>query len=423
VRRRILTAIVAVTAIAILLFGLPLAVAVRSFVDEDAALRVERRAVLATREVPSDFAGAADPVELPANTDGITLALYDESGRLVAGNGPAQADAATLRALKNEVVDAEAPGVRVVAVPVAANEVVIGAIRAEQSTAASSARSRRILLLLGGLAVLVLGVAAAIGHVVAGRLARPVRRLGDAAVQLGDGDFALDVPRSRVPELDQAAQAMMSTARRLDDLLTRERAFSSDTSHQLRTPLAGLRAAIETELEFPRTDRTAVLHEAVSDIDRLEQTITELLSIARSSTPAPSSVSIADVLAELEIGWSRRLAKQGRSLTVSGARFVPAVRGNRAALRHGLDVLIENALVHGAGEIRIEHAFTQDTVTISVSDEGPGFSTQEPTPGHGLGLPLARRLIESMPGRLTTVRAESQPRIDILLQRAEPEPD
>ncbi len=421
-RRRILTAIVAVAAIAILLFGLPLAIAVRSFVDEDAALRVERSAVLATRQVPSDFASAADPVEMPANFDGITLALYDTSGRLVAGNGPGQADAATLRALKNEVVDAEARGVRVVAVPVAADESVIGAIWAAQSTAASTARTRRILLLLGGLALLVLGVATAIGHVVAGRLARPVRRLGDAAVQLGDGDFALDVPRSRVPELDRAAQAMMSTGRRLDDLLARERSFSSDASHQLRTPLAGLRTTIETELEFPRSDSTAVLHEAVIDIDRLEQTITELLSIARSSTGAPLSVSIAEVLAEVEIRWARRLAKEGRLLTVSGARFAPAVRGNSAAMRHGLDVLIENALLHGAGEVRIEHAFTNDTVTVSVSDEGPGFSTQEPTPGHGLGVPLARRLIESMPGRLIVIRAESHPRIDILLQRAEPEP-
>lgn len=189
------------------------------------------------------------------------------------------------------------------------------------------------------------------------------------------------------------------------------------------TPLAGLRAAIETELEFPRGDPTAVLREAVSDIDRLEQTITELLSMARASTAASLSVSIAEVMADLETSWSRRLAKRGRTLTVSGARFVPTVRGNRAALRHGLDVLIENALVHGAGEIRIEHAFTHDTVTISVSDEGPGFSDEEPAPGHGVGLPLAQRLIESMPGRLTIVRPESPPRIDILLQRAEREPD
>ena len=145
-RRRILTAIVAVAGLAILLFGFPLAMGVRNFVEEDAALRVERRAVLATREVPSDFASAADPVELSVTTDGVTLALYNDVGRRVAGSGPPQADAATLQALKNEVVDAEAPGVRVVAVPV--NEVVIGAIRAEQSTAVNSARSRRILLFL-----------------------------------------------------------------------------------------------------------------------------------------------------------------------------------------------------------------------------------------------------------------------------------
>ncbi len=422
-RRRILTAIVAVAALAILLFGLPLAMGVRNFVEEDAALRVERRAVLATREVPSDFASAADPVELSVTTDGVTLALYNDMGRLVAGSGPPQADAATLQALKNEVVDAEARGVRVVAVPVAVNEVVIGAIRAEQSTAVSSARSRRILLFLGCLALLVLGVAAVIGHVVAGRLARPVRRLGDAAVQLGDGDFALDVPRSRVPELDRAAEAMMSTARRLDDLVTRERAFSSDASHQLRTPLSGLRAAIETELAFPRADPTAALHEAVRDIDRLEQTITELLQIARVSLVTQVSVSIAEVLADLERAWSRRAAHSGRKLAVSPARFAPTVRGSRAALRHGLDVLIENALVHGAGEIRIEHTFTHDTVTISVSDDGPGFSGTEPAPGHGLGLPLARRLIESLPGRLTVARPDSRPRIDILLHRAEREPD
>ena len=67
-RRRVLVAILSVTAIAIVLFGIPLAIIVARFVDKEATLNVERQAILAAREVPEDFALSADPVELPANT-------------------------------------------------------------------------------------------------------------------------------------------------------------------------------------------------------------------------------------------------------------------------------------------------------------------------------------------------------------------
>ncbi len=86
-RRRILAAILSVTAVAIVLFGVPLAIVVQRFVDDDAALRVERAAVLASRQVPADFATSNDPVELPTNGDGIVLALYDHDGVLIAGIG------------------------------------------------------------------------------------------------------------------------------------------------------------------------------------------------------------------------------------------------------------------------------------------------------------------------------------------------
>lgn len=430
-RRRVLVAILSVTSIAIVLFGVPLAIVVERFVDDDATLRVERQAVLASRDVPADFATGDDPVELPTNDDGIVFALYGTNGTLITGIGPSQADAATTKALDNQVVDIEIPGARVVAVPVAADEQVIGVIRAEQSTAASDARTRTILALLGGLALAVIAIGAAIGWILAGRLARPVRLLRDAAVQLGDGDFTIDVPRSRVPELDEAAQAMTATALRLDDLVTRERAFSADASHQLRTPLSGLRAAIETELEFPRPDPTVVLHEAISDIDRLERTITELLTIARTSNIATSPVALADVLADVESTWRQRFAAADRALTIAPARYTPTVKGNAAMLRHALDVLLDNAFRHGAGEVCLSHQITDDTVTVTVADNGPGFasgaepladlsSSNTPDSLHGLGLPLAQRLVEAMPGRLTIANSGPHPRIDIVLQRTVP---
>lgn len=430
-RRRILLAILSIATLAIVLFGVPLAIVVRRFVDEDAMLRVERQAVLASRDVPGDFATSNDPVELPQNNAGVALALYDLTGHRVAGTGPADADATTRRALTNRVTDTETNGARVVAVPVSANEGVIGVIRAEQSTAASNTRSARIIALLAALAFGVLAIGAAIGYVVAGRLARPIRRLRDAAVQLGNGDFTLEVPRSNVPELDQAALAMTATAHRLDDLVTRERAFSADASHQLRTPLAGLRAALETELEFPRPDHTEVLRESLDDIDRLESTVTELLAIARTSPIDGATISLIQLFDQLRTTWHGRLAVAGRPLAIADAHDLPAVTGNPVMLRHALDVLLDNALAHGAGEVRIDHHVTADAVTITVADEGPGFGPSaspetilnaDGTSAHGLGIPLARRLVEALPGRLVYRRTAAHPQVDIVLQRADAQP-
>ncbi len=430
-RRRILLAILSIATVAIVLFGVPLAIVVGRFVDEDAMLRVERQAVLASRDVPGDFATSNDPVELPQNTNGVALALYDLNGHLVTGTGPATADAATRRALTNRVTDTETDGARVVAVPVSANEGTIGVIRAEQSTTASDTRSERIIALLIALALGVLAIGAAIGYVVAGRLARPVRRLRDAAVQLGNGDFTLDVPRSNVPELDQAAVAMTATAQRLDELVSRERSFSADASHQLRTPLAGLRAALETELEFPRSDHTAVLRESLDDVERLEHIVTELLAIARTPPTDSAIISLAHLFDQVETTWHGRLAAAGRPLTIADAHDLPAVQGNPAMLRHALDVLLDNALTHGEGAVRIDNHVTTDTVTITVADEGPGFpptalppadsgasATNGPSP-HGLGIPLARRLVEGLPGRLVYRRTTVRPQIDIVLQRVD----
>jgi signal transduction histidine kinase len=429
VRRRILIAILSIATLAIVMFGVPLAVVVERFVDEAATLRVERQTVLATRDVPRDFATSNDPAELPS-TDGISMALYDRSGRLVSGKGPATADNATRGALANQVTDTETDTTRIVAVPLSADEQIIGAIRAEQSTAASDARTQRIVLLLAALAVGVVLIGAAIGYVVAGRLARPVRRLRDAAVQLGNGDFTIAVPRSNVPELDQAALAMTATAERLDDLVTRERSFSADASHQLRTPLAGLRAAIETELQLPRPDRADVLRESLEDIDRLERTIDELLHIARTGRVDGGTISLSKLLDEVEATWHGPLALVGRPLIIADARDVPTVKGNGVMLRHAVDVLLDNALNHGRGAVRVDHSVTSETVTITVADEGPGFTDPVPQDreevetmddrqsSHGLGIPLARRLVEALPGRLTYRRTGPHPQVDIVLQRA-----
>ncbi|MCU1390188.1 MAG: hypothetical protein JWL72_3526 [Ilumatobacteraceae bacterium] len=429
-RRRILVAILSIAGIAVVLFGVPLSIVVDRLVEEDATLRIERQAVLAAREVPGDYRTSNDPVELPKATDEVTLGLYNDTGLLVAGDGPARADATVTKALDNQLATGETSNNLVVAIPVTANEVVIGAIRGEQPTSRSNGRTVRIVALVAGLALAVIGVGAVIGYAVAGRLARPVRRLRDAAVQLGNGDFTIALSPSGVPELDDAADALSLTAQRLDDLVSRERSFSADASHQLRTPLAGLRSGIETELAFPRADATQILHESLDDIGRLERTISELLTLARTSAYAAATCSLSDVQAEVRGSWHGRFASAGRRLSIADAEDVPPIVGSGTMLRHALDVLLDNAFVHGGGEVRLAASVGDDSVTLSVSDEGPGFASgvgaNDPTSAHGLGLPLARRLVHAMPGRMSIVEAGRHPRIEIVLSLArqpQAEPD
>jgi signal transduction histidine kinase len=105
------------------------------------------------------------------------------------------------------------------------------------------------------------------------------------------------------------------------------------------------------------------------------------------------------------------------------------VTGNATMLRHALDALLDNALRHGGGTISIDLILTDESVTLRLSDDGPGFTSPpfetegsrvDQTGGavHGLGLPLARRLVEAMPGRLVIVRSGPKPQLDIVLRRA-----
>ncbi len=179
-------------------------------------------------------------------------------------------------------------------------------------------------------------------------------------------------------------------------------------------------------MRFPRKDSTEVLTEALSDIERLEQTIAELLTIARTATRSASELQLGDVFGTTTSDWRNRFAAAGRNLVVSDTRFTPTVVGTDSVLRHAIDVLLDNALVHGAGDVHLSHLVTSDHVTASVADHGPGFThnPNQTTPGrlreHGFGLPLATRLIESLPGRLVIRSAAEHPRVDIVLRRSDP---
>src|SRR5207249_8392647 len=114
----------------------------------------------------------------------------------------------------------------VVAVPVSAEERVVGVVRASAAADEDIDRTDRAWLLMALLALAAIGVAAAVAGWQARRLSRPVAALAGTAGRLGHGDFSSRAPRSGVAEVDAVAETMDATAERLGRLLARERAFS-----------------------------------------------------------------------------------------------------------------------------------------------------------------------------------------------------
>jgi len=414
--RRLAAAIVGVTAGALLLFGLPLALAVTRIYRDDELIRLERLATTATQVVGPD-SQRGDPAELPPGGSA-RLAFYDRAGRRQSGSGPVRADAPVRAGLRGRVGQSTGAGRLVVAVPVARSEQVIGVIRADRSTDIVRSRARNAWLIMATIAAAVLAVASVIAVLLARRITRPVEALTSAVRRLGDGDFTARAPTtSGVAELDEAATALDSTARRLDQLIERERAFSADASHQLRSPLTALRLDLET----------GNITRALAHADRLQETVATLLAAARDSTRVTQTLDLNALLSELQEQWAGRLAADGRPLRIVVSDALPPALGSAGAVRQILQVLLDNAVVHGAGPVTVTARQTAGTVAVDVHDSGAGISGDldaifqrrgTSRHGHGIGLSLARALAVADGGRLVLQRDGPAPTFTLLLAPA-----
>src|SRR3954468_15687094 len=271
-RRRIVTLAVLAAVLAITLFGVPLAYAVaQSFLGDEAA-DAEHVADIAAIEVPAHLARKEPVTTLHSSDPGIALALYTTDGQRVTGDGPAGGDPTVLAAAGGRVVsDPDAPGGLAVTVPVTDGTTVTGVVRATAPYGRVWPRivgAWAVMLALGMLAV---GATWLLARRQARRLSAPLESLAGAAQRLGEGDFSVRTAVSGIPEIDAAGSALDVTADRLADLVGRERAFSSTASHQLRTPLTGLRLTLETALDGPPPAQRAAMVRALESADRLER--------------------------------------------------------------------------------------------------------------------------------------------------------
>jgi signal transduction histidine kinase len=432
VRTRIIGLAVLVSVLAICLFGVPLGVAVFNY-----SLQHERgHLVRIASDVAITVAGdvwdedSIDPddiTDVDDHGEGIGVAVYDEEGNRLAGSAPEGGAGVLNRALDGDVKAGATENDLVAAVPVTHSDDVIGAVLVAEPRSAVLGQVALIWTAMAALAVAAVTVAWLVGRRQARRLAQPLVDLEDSARRLGDGDFSVRSRRGGIPEIDSVGAALDTTAQRLDDLLARERGFSADASHQLRTPLAALRLRLEAALERPDEDPRPAIAASLVEADRLEAIIEEVLALARAGHAGDAGpIHLGTLLGELSPEWGARLALHGRDLDVRIDPGTPDPNASVAAVRQVLAVLVDNATIHGDGTVTVAVREASGAVAIDVSDEGRGLADPrgllfaaraDQREGHGIGLALARRLAEAGDGRLEITR-RSPPVFTLLLPAA-----
>jgi signal transduction histidine kinase len=416
-----------VLVLAIVALEVPLILSLRDRVDNEVRSQARSQA---------DFLASAvdltDPQELRRVTDELArrvrgrVIVVGPKGRLrtdSAGTERINADysnrpeiAAVLRGRpffqerrKSATLDRE---ILATAVPVVgAGGTVVGAVRVTQGVQAVGRATRRATLglIAIGLLVLVLGLGA--GALIARQVAGPVDRLDRAVRRVAEGDLSARAKVEGSTEQQRLARTFNDMTGRLERLVGSQREFIADASHQLRTPLSGLRLRLE-EARASTADRDA--HEEIDaglrELDRLSAIVSELLVLSQAGEvdAPPEQVDLEDAAQRAADRWD---GAAGGRVTAGGAPgdgYCPL-----ADLDRTLDALVENALHYGDGEVEVRSA----PGALEVLDRGPGLAPDELTAvferfhrggagragpaGTGLGLAIARELARRWGGEVT----------------------
>jgi signal transduction histidine kinase len=269
-----------------------------------------------------------------------------------------------------------------------------------------------------------------VAWVVADRTLRPVRRMQRelADITAHSLDRRVPVPAG-ADQIAELARTTNATLDRLETSVRRQRRFVADASHELRTPIANLRAGLELALNRPqRTDWPELTRETLSDVDRLQSLATDLLVLARLDATTPVRTELVDLAA--------LVLEQGSGDVVCSVTGPAPVRGNPDDLARLLRNLLDNARRHATSGVTVTVETGESEATLAVLDDGPGVpegdrelifdrftrldhARTRTDGGAGLGLAIAREIATAHGGRLTCEPATSGARFVLVLPLAD----
>ena len=396
-RRRILLSTLLVVAITALVLGGPLVITtwqlVEDFTRADLTSRLEQVAARL------DGVGATDPDLIDAGA--IELAV-PRGGRLVVARVGHSARVIGSDAGPDPVVETLpfGPG---------------GSITLEEPRTIMRTQQVQLSLVVLLLVVLSVATGAVVSTVTARRLAEPLRDVADRAARLGAGDFRSAPDRHGIPELDRVSDVLDTSATALAELVQRERSLVGDVSHQLRSRLTALQLRLDELATHPDPSARREALAALEQAERLAGVLDELLEAARAARASGAELQdLREGLAVVADEWRPALKAVGRPFRfrVPDGLFA---RVTPARIKEAVGALVENSIQHGGGTVTLSARATDNSLLIEVADTGPGVP-EELVPhvfdrgvsvgsSTGLGLALARALVEADGGRLELSRA------------------
>jgi signal transduction histidine kinase len=235
--------------------------------------------------------------------------------------------------------------------------------------------TRQLLWVIGPVLV---GLVAALAWVLAGRALRPVHAVTSRVAAITSRSLHDRVPEpSSTDEIAELARTMNGMLGRLEAATMTSRRLVSDASHELRTPVAVMRAELEVARRLPEPDWPATADVIQHELSRLQDLVDDLLLLARAdeqaSAPERTAVSVTDVVHDVT-------ARPRRATVRVDLAQVPAdgsrVLGDERALRRAVDHLVANASRHATGQVVASVAVSSGEVRVSVDDDGPGIPVE-----------------------------------------------
>jgi two-component system, OmpR family, sensor histidine kinase MprB len=278
------------------------------------------------------------------------------------------------------------------------------------------------LLLLVVIAAAGIALAALLGVLVARAALGPIARFTRQTEAIATSPQRLETDRLEVTGTDELARlagAFNATLEALAGAVRAQRNLVADASHELRTPIATIRANLQLmrdESALPPAEREALRRDVIEELDELTALVSDVVELARGAAPGPAAGDVR--LDEVVAAAAERTRRRAPRLAVELALEPTLVRGEGDRLARAVANLLDNAVKWSRDGGTIEVGLHDGRLTVR--DHGPGFAETDlpfvfdrfhrapaarATPGSGLGLAIVRQTAEAHRGRATAANA------------------